>query len=75
MPLLDDLQGKWAGKTAHGGEVLFLRGVAEVALLRHKEATDSLTKFLADVSRRSRADAGRSLPPTGAAQAVSTKGR
>jgi uncharacterized protein (UPF0147 family) len=47
LPLLDDLQGKWAGQTAHGGEVLFLRGVAEVALLRHKEATDTLSKFLA----------------------------
>ncbi len=47
LPLLDDLQGKWAGQNTHGGEVLFLRGVAEVALLRHKEATDTLTKFLA----------------------------
>src|SRR5688572_22388586 len=27
LPLLDDLQNKWADKTALGGEVLFLRGV------------------------------------------------
>ena len=47
LPLLADLQGKWAGQTTHGGEVLFLRGATEVALLRHKEATDSLTQFLA----------------------------
>jgi hypothetical protein len=47
LPLLSDLAGKWADKTTQGGEVLFLRGVAEVALLRHKEATDTLTKFLA----------------------------
>ena len=48
LPLLDDLQNKWADKTALGGEVLFLRGVVEVALLRHKEATASLTAFLTD---------------------------
>jgi tetratricopeptide (TPR) repeat protein len=46
LPLLADLQGKWADKTASGGEVLFLRGVAEAALLRHKEAIASLEKFL-----------------------------
>ncbi|HEX5102295.1 MAG TPA: hypothetical protein VFV87_00690, partial [Pirellulaceae bacterium] len=48
VPLLDDLQNKWTDKTALGGEVLFLRGVVEVALLRHKEATDTLTAFLTD---------------------------
>lgn len=48
IPLLDDLQDKWADKTAQGGEVLFLRGVAEVALLRHKEAIDTLASFLKD---------------------------
>jgi hypothetical protein len=42
------LQGKWADKTASGGEVLFLRGVAEVALLRHKEAMETLQSFLTD---------------------------
>jgi tetratricopeptide (TPR) repeat protein len=46
LPLLADLEGKWADKTATGAEVLFLRGVAEVALLRHKEATATLEKFL-----------------------------
>jgi tetratricopeptide (TPR) repeat protein len=46
LPLLSDLEGKWADKTANGGEVLFLRGVAEVALLRHKEAMETLQKFL-----------------------------
>lgn len=46
LPLLSDLQGKWADKSTHGGEVLFLRGVAEVALLRHQEASETLTKFL-----------------------------
>ena len=38
LPLLADLQSKWADKTASGGEVLFLQGVAEVAMLKHKEA-------------------------------------
>jgi tetratricopeptide (TPR) repeat protein len=48
LPLLSDLQGKWADKTASGGEVLFLRGVAEVALLRHGEAMATLTQFLSE---------------------------
>src|SRR5262249_6652793 len=48
LPLLSELQSKWADKTASGGEVLFLRGVAEVALLRHKEATETLQTFLTD---------------------------
>jgi tetratricopeptide (TPR) repeat protein len=48
LPLLSDLQGKWADKTASGGEVLFLRGVAEVALLRHQEAMATLQRFLND---------------------------
>jgi tetratricopeptide (TPR) repeat protein len=48
LPILDDLQNKWADKTALGGEILFLRGVVEVALLRHKEAMASLTAFLTD---------------------------
>jgi len=47
LPLLSDLQGKWADKTASGGEVLFLRGIAEAALLRQKEAIASLEQFLA----------------------------
>jgi uncharacterized membrane protein YgcG len=64
LPLLDDLQNKWAGNTTHGGEVLFLRGVAEVALLRHKEATDTLTRFLAtypDAPERMKIGAFRQL--------------
>jgi TolA-binding protein len=64
LPLLADLQGKWTGKTTHGGEVLFLQGVAEVAMLRHKEATETLTKFLAlypDAPERMRVGAFRQL--------------
>src|SRR5688572_29738732 len=48
IPLLDDLQNKWAYKTTLGGEILFLRGVTEVALLRHKEAMATLTQFLSE---------------------------
>jgi tetratricopeptide (TPR) repeat protein len=48
LPLLADLQGKWADKTASGGEVLFLRGVAEVAMLRHQDATVTFQTFLSD---------------------------
>jgi tetratricopeptide (TPR) repeat protein len=64
LPLLADLQTKWSGNTTHGGEVLFLQGVAEVAMLRHKEATDTLTKFLAlypDAPERMRVGAFRQL--------------
>jgi TolA-binding protein len=64
LPLLADLQGKWAGQTTHGGEVLFLRGVAEVALLKHKEATETLTQFLAlypDAPERMKIGAFRQL--------------
>ncbi|MDX1944116.1 MAG: hypothetical protein SFU86_01815 [Pirellulaceae bacterium] len=64
LPLLSDLTGKWADKHTHGGEVLFLRGVAEVALLRHKEATETLTKFLGqypDAPERMRVGAFRQL--------------
>jgi hypothetical protein len=64
MPLLADLQSKWAAKTTHGGEVLFLQGVAEVAMLRHKEATETLSKFLAlypDSPERMRVGAFRQL--------------
>jgi TolA-binding protein len=64
LPLLTDLQGKWADKTANGGEVLFLRGVAEVALLRHQEATTTLQQFLTsypDAPERMRVGALRQL--------------
>lgn len=64
LPLLSDLQGKWADKTASGSEVLFLRGVAEVALLRHAEATATLQRFLTeypDAPERMRVGAFRQL--------------
>lgn len=64
VPLLDDLQNKWADKTALGGEVLFLRGVAEVALLRHKEAQVTLDQFLSlypEAPERMRVGAFRQL--------------
>ncbi len=64
LPLLADLEGKWADKTATLSEVTFLRGVAEVALLRHKEAMATLEKFLAnypDAPERMRVGAFRQL--------------
>jgi TolA-binding protein len=64
LPLLSDLQGKWADKTASGGEVLFLRGVAEVALLHHQEASATLQRFLneyPDAPERMRVGAFRQL--------------
>jgi tetratricopeptide (TPR) repeat protein len=63
-PLLADLAGKWADKTVNGGEVLFLRGVAEVALLKHQEAAKSLAQFLSeypDAPERMRVGAFRQL--------------
>jgi len=64
LPLLSDLQGKWADKTTSGGEVLFLRGVAEVALLKHGEAMETLDRFLTeypDAPERMRVGAFRQL--------------
>jgi len=64
LPLLADLQGKWADKTASGGEALFLRGVGEVALLRHQEAMKTLQQFLTeypDAPERMRVGAFRQL--------------
>jgi TolA-binding protein len=64
LPLLADLQGKWADKTASGGEVQFLVGVAQAALLNHTEAIESLEKFIAnypDASERMRVGAFRQL--------------
>lgn len=64
LPLLADLEGKWADKTASGFEVLFLRGVAEVALLKHQEAMATLEKFLTtypDAPERMRVGAFRQL--------------
>lgn len=64
LPLLGDLQTKWADKTVQGGEVLFLKGVAEVALLKHQEATATLGQFLReypDAPERMRVGAMRQL--------------
>ena len=64
LPLLADLQGQWADKTASGGEVLFLRGVAEVALLKHADAAVTLQRFLTeypDAPERMRVGAFRQL--------------
>jgi tetratricopeptide (TPR) repeat protein len=64
IPLLDDLQTKWADKTVQGAEILFLRGVAEVALLKHQEAQATLTRFLSeypDAPERMRVGAFRQL--------------
>ncbi|QDU29619.1 hypothetical protein ETAA8_47340 [Anatilimnocola aggregata] len=48
MPLLEDLRGKLADRSTHQGESLFLQGVAQIQLLKHKEAMASLTTFLKD---------------------------
>jgi predicted negative regulator of RcsB-dependent stress response len=48
IPLLADLESRWVDKTTNGGEVLFLRGVAEMALLKHQKAAKSLSQFLSD---------------------------
>jgi hypothetical protein len=64
VPLLIDLEGKWADKTVNGGEILFLRGVAEVAVLKHQEAAKSLAQFLSeypDAPERMRVGAFRQM--------------
>jgi hypothetical protein len=64
LPLVTDLQGRWADKTASGGEIAILRGIAEVAMLRHQEAVASLERYLADypdAPERMRAAALRQL--------------
>jgi hypothetical protein len=48
LPLLIELEAKWADKTLRGGEALLLRGAAEMALLHHGEAMAALTRFLKD---------------------------
>ena len=48
MPLLDQLRTKLADRSLHQGEALFLQGVAQIQLLKHKEATASLNKFIKD---------------------------
>ena len=64
LPLLGDLQTKWAERTVQGGEVLFLKGVAEVAMLKHQEAAATLGQFLTeypDAPERMRVGAMRQL--------------
>lgn len=48
MPLLDQLRTKLADRSLHQGEALFLQGVAQIQLLKHKDAMASLNKFLKD---------------------------
>jgi tetratricopeptide (TPR) repeat protein len=64
LPLLEDATGKYADKTARGGESLFLRGVAFGQLIQRKEAMDCLKKFLdqyPDAPERMRVGAFRQL--------------
>ncbi len=46
MPLLEQLRTKQADRSVHQGEALFLQGVAQIQLLKHKDAMASLNKFL-----------------------------
>jgi tetratricopeptide (TPR) repeat protein len=46
MPLLEQLRTKLADRSVHQGEALFLQGVAQIQLLKHKDALDSLAKFI-----------------------------
>jgi tetratricopeptide (TPR) repeat protein len=64
LPLLEDATGKYADKTARGGESLFLRGVAYGQLIQRKEAMDCLKRFLdqyPDAPERMRVGAFRQL--------------
>src|SRR6185295_8850981 len=64
LPLLEDATGKYANKTARGGESLFLRGVAFGQLIQRKEAMECLKKFLdqyPDAPERMRVGAFRQL--------------
>lgn len=64
LPLLEDATGKYADKTARGGESLFLRGVAYGQLIQRKEAMDCLKNFLEqypDAPERMRVGAFRQL--------------
>lgn len=64
MPLLDQLRTKLADRSLHQGEALFLQGVAQIQLLKHKDAIASLSKFLkdhADAPERMRVAAFRQL--------------
>lgn len=48
LPLLSDISAKWAGKTLHGPEAMFLSGVSQARLLNRKEAIALLTKYLSE---------------------------
>jgi tetratricopeptide (TPR) repeat protein len=48
MPLLTALRTRLADRSVHQGEALFLKGVAQIQLLQHKEAFKSLEQFLKD---------------------------
>lgn len=64
MPLLEQLRTKLADRSVHQGEALFLQGVAQIQLLKHKDATASLTKFLkehGDAPERMRVAAFRQI--------------
>lgn len=64
MPLLEELRGKLADRSTHQGESLFLQGVAQIQLLKHQEASKSLTQFLkdyADAPERMRVAAMRQI--------------
>jgi tetratricopeptide (TPR) repeat protein len=64
LPLLTELETQWRQRTVHGGEVLFLRGVAAAALLDLPQATAALEQFLReypDASERMRIGAQRQL--------------
>lgn len=64
LPLLDDLLAARAEKSARPGEVLFLKGIAETQLLKHREAIASLERFLKefpDAPERMRVGAFRQI--------------
>jgi uncharacterized membrane protein YgcG len=64
MPLLEQLRTKLADRSVHQGEALFLQGVAQIQLLKHKDAMTSLSKFLkdyADAPERMRVAAFRQI--------------
>jgi tetratricopeptide (TPR) repeat protein len=48
MPLLEELRSKQADRSTHQAEALFLQGVAQIQLLKHKDAMASLSQFMKD---------------------------
>lgn len=64
MPLLEQIRTKLADRSVHQGEAMFLQGVAQIQLLKHKEATESLTRFIkeySDAPERMRVAAARQI--------------